>query len=164
MRLLGQGTFSKVILAVSEGPDNGRQSMDEDWSLRNCNSPTDVSQDSKQLVAVKVIEHGPAGGASEERVESSLKRELDIMKSVHHPSVVQLKAYSVEPSRALLVLRYCPGGDLFDVASQKHSLLKPALIRRIFAELVAATRYLHEQFIVHRDIKLESRHTDVPNT
>lgn len=136
--------------------------MDENWSLRNCKPPNDATTDSKQLVAVKVVEHGPAGGASEERVESSLKRELDILKSMHHPSIVHLKAYSIEPSRALLILRYCPGGDLFDVASQKHHLLKPPLIRRIFAELVAATRYLHAQFIVHRDIKLESGANLIP--
>jgi protein-serine/threonine kinase len=109
-------------------------------------------------VAVKVCEHGPRGGASEDRVEMSLKRELEVMQGIHHPSLVDLKAWSIEPTRAILVMSYCPGGDLFDVATAHRSLLKPSLVARMFAELVAAVKYLHERNIVHRDIKLESMH------
>jgi protein-serine/threonine kinase len=112
---------------------------------------------SQKLVAVKIIEYGPAGGADEERVEVSLEREVDILKSVNHPSLVQLKAFGSDEKRALLVLDYCPGGDLFDFATSGVKPLSPALIRRIFAELVAAVRYLHLHYIVHRDIKLESK-------
>jgi protein-serine/threonine kinase len=111
----------------------------------------------KTLVAVKVCEHGPRGSASEDRIEMSLKRELEIMMAIHHPSLVHLKAWSIEPSRAILVLSYCPGGDLFDVATRHRELLVPTLLRRMFAELVGAVRYLHERRIVHRDIKLESK-------
>ena len=158
LRLLGQGTFSKVILAISDGVDrhHDRVTVDESSSPADRSPLHDGDVKSRELVAVKVVEHGPAGGASEERVESSLKRELEIMRSIHHPSLVQLKAVNVEPSRALLVLRYCPGGDLFDLASQTRSPLSPSLIGRIFSELVTAVLYLHTQCIVHRDIKLES--------
>ncbi len=155
LRMLGQGTFSKVMLAVSDRADD-RDSHDTNGSDLHMDEVAANSSTSRQLVAVKIVEHGPAGGASEERVESSLKRELEIMKSIHHPSLVHLKAVSVEPTRALLVLTYCPGGDLFDFASQSRDLLSPSLIRRIFSELVEAVRYLHERNIVHRDIKLES--------
>jgi protein-serine/threonine kinase len=148
MRLLGEGTFSRVMLATSQ------VNVDEDESTE---SSTGSEPDLKTLVAVKVCEHGPRGGASETRIEMSLKRELEIMQSVRHPSLVHLKAWNIEPTRALLVLSYCPGGDLFDVATRHKKLLTPPLLRRIFAELVGAVRYLHERRIVHRDIKLESR-------
>jgi protein-serine/threonine kinase len=156
---LGQGTFSRVVLATSQlSPSDGESQSGADGSDGGPSTPNTASQPHrKTLVAIKVCEHGPRGGASENRIEMSLKRELEIMQTISHPSLVHLKAWNIEPTRALLVLSYCPGGDLFDVATTHRESLTAPLMQRIFAELVGAVRYLHERRIVHRDIKLESR-------
>ncbi|KAL1964938.1 hypothetical protein VTN77DRAFT_6291 [Rasamsonia byssochlamydoides] len=152
LRQLGQGTFSQVSLAVRIGDDEA-DNASHDYEGTHRRTTSKVPQ---KLVAVKIIEYGPAGGADEDRVEVSLKREVDILKSINHPSLVQLKAFGSDEKRALLVLDYCPGGDLFEFATSGVKPLGPDLIRRIFAELVAAVRYLHAHYIVHRDIKLEN--------
>ncbi|KAL4933324.1 putative protein kinase [Aspergillus undulatus] len=144
LRQLGHGTFSQVSLAVRiEGTDSGYGHHDAVLATQ-------------KLVAIKIIDHGPAGGADEERLEVSLKREVEILKTLNHPSLVQLKAFGSDDKRALLVLDYCPGGDLFEFVSNNTRPLTPGLIRRIFAELVAAVRHLHENYVVHRDLKLEN--------
>ena len=145
LRQLGQGTFSTVMLATSEGADMS------DGTIK-----TEDEVNPKSLVAVKICEKGPTGGADEKKIEISIKRELELMKSCHHPSLVQLKAVNMLERQALLVLNYCAGGDLFDLANTNLDILTTSLIRRMFAELVGAVRYLHLQYIVHRDIKLES--------
>lgn len=143
VRQLGQGTFSKVYLATCE-KTKAKDPLDE------------AILDPRKLVAIKVVEHGPAGGADEERVELSLKREVEMLRSVSHPSLVHLQAFDHDDAQALIVLTYCPGGDLFDVASDHRDKLTTGIVQRIFAEMVGAVRYLHKQLIVHRDIKLES--------
>lgn len=155
IRQLGKGTFSTVMLATSEKIDNGYSEdrifdMEQDMRVEDRVNP-------KSLVAVKICEHGPAGGADEKKIETSLKRELEILKTINHPSLVHLKAVNILNERAFLVLNYSAGGDLFELASLNFDLLMPAMIRRIFTELVAAVRHLHSQYIVHRDIKLESK-------
>jgi protein-serine/threonine kinase len=143
VRQLGQGTFSKVYLATCE-KIKAKDPLDE------------TTLDPQKLVAIKIVEHGPAGGADEERVELSLKREVEMLQSVSHPSLVHLQAFDHDDAQARIVLTYCPGGDLFDVASDHRDKLTVSVVQRIFAEMVSAVRYLHCQLIVHRDIKLES--------
>lgn len=153
VRLLGQGTFSKVFLAVRQ-VDNEDNAIDY---ARDSTNLDGVRMRSRMLVAVKVVEQGSAGGADAERVQVSLQREVEVLKAINHPSLVHLKAFGEDNGRSLLVLNYCPGGDLFEIASTQLEILVPSLVRRIFAELVSAVRYLHQKYIVHRDIKLESK-------
>ena len=150
LRKLGQGTFSKVFLATSErlSPDMARVSEEK--------------LDPQKLVAVKICEHGPAGGSDAERIKQGLTREVDILKSISHPSIIHLKALEEVPGRTFLVLTYCTGGDLFDLAVQRREIITPNFAQRVFAELVAAVRYLHKNWIVHRDIKLENVLVNAP--
>lgn len=152
VRPLGQGTFSKVVLATSEKlPPN-----------TTLNEESESTLDPAKLVAIKIVQHGPAGGADEERVELGLRREIEILRDISHPSLIHLRAFDFNDQEALLVLNYCPGGDLFDLASQHQKFLTPALVQRMFAELVDASRYLHDKWIVHRDIKLENVLLNMP--
>lgn len=144
IRQLGQGAFSRVLLATRE-------------KVRTKELPDESQLNPKKLVAIKVVEHGPPGGADEARVEMLLKREVEVLRSVAHPSLIHLKAFDFDEHQALLVLNYCAGGDLYDFADKGRDVLTAPVVQRLFAEMVGALRYLHSELIVHRDIKLESK-------
>ncbi|POS83375.1 hypothetical protein EPUL_004431 [Erysiphe pulchra] len=160
LEVLGEGTFSKVILATStisdEAPYSGSHLVEQHLkALPSKSAPEKKSRN--KLVAVKIYEYGTKDNDEPKNLmEISAKREIDILKDICHPSIIHLKAWNIEATRVILILDYCPGGDLFKVASEYCDILVLELVRRIFAELVAAVQYLHARKIVHRDIKLEN--------
>lgn len=135
IRNIGSGTFSAVFLAAALQQGLGNR---------------------EQPVALKVIELTAVGGISRNRIERSLRREVDILQKISHPSIVQLLAFSNDDFGTILVLNYCAGGDLFDFSRYASIDIRPAIIQRIFAELCDSLLYLHEHNIVHRDVKLEN--------
>ena len=151
MRQLGQGAFSQVFLAA------------RDYLVNRGEPDIEKSLDPSQLVAIKVVTHDKSMPAGDEaRMETSIGREIEILESLSHPCLPQLLAFDDSSKRAVLVLNYCPGGDMFELASQQRNFLTPGLIQRICSELVEAVGYLHRHGICHRDIKLENVLFDLP--
>jgi protein-serine/threonine kinase len=141
VRLLGRGAFSRVLLAIP----NSRYVYPE--YRQRCEA---------LAVAVKIIDMGAADDPSRHRIEEGLRREIEIIQSLRHPSIIRLFAFNTDPRRALMVLPYCAGGDLFQFAAEHGQRLSAGLIQRVFAEVAMATAYLHTRNLVHRDIKLEN--------
>lgn len=53
-----------------------------------------------------------------------------------------------------LVTEYAPGGEIFDHLVRNGRMPEPEA-RRIFRQIVNAVRYLHQQRVVHRDLKVK---------
>lgn len=67
-------------------------------------------------------------------------------------------AFNMDSSSALMVLPHCAGGDLFDFVASQRSQISVGLARRIFGDVARAVKFLHQNNVVHRDIKLESKY------
>ncbi|SMN18860.1 similar to Saccharomyces cerevisiae YKL116C PRR1 Serine/threonine protein kinase that inhibits pheromone induced signalling downstream of MAPK [Maudiozyma saulgeensis] len=109
------------------------------------------------------------------RLESSLTRELSVLKTLDHPCVVKLYGINnpifIEQKRPLttllqeghasipsceFIMSYCNGGDLLKELTECQGNVPRWLIQRLYGELVLAVKYLHENLIIHRDLKLEN--------
>lgn len=65
-------------------------------------------------------------------------------------------AFNIDSTSALMVLPHCEGGDLFEFVAKHRNKITVGLARRIFGDVARAVAFLHENNVVHRDIKLES--------
>lgn len=102
-------------------------------------------------IAVKKI---PAHNISEQ-FWKEFHKELNLMKSLRHPNVLQfLGSCSVPPDVCILV-EFMPKGSLYSVLHNPAEKLTWALIRRMMLDAAAGCLYLHtsDPVIVHRDLK-----------
>lgn len=171
VKFAGKGSFSDVVLAkpnpqfiLPEFVDQVTRVADEE--IRDLEASNKVSDTKKEhsslLVAVKITRLKPGKEASQLEY---FRRDLEVMEFLpHHPSLMRLIGYSVDEqqhNRAFTILPYCAGGDLFDLVAQHRSKMSSKLVRRLFVDVCSAVVFLHENKIVHRDIKLENVLLDV---
>ena len=81
--------------------------------------------------------------------------ETRILSSISHPFVTNKYAALVTRTNLLLVMEFCPGGDLFDQL-YKHKNFGLADTRIFTLQVLLPIEYLHGLGIVHRDLKLEN--------
>ncbi|KAM4619788.1 serine/threonine-protein kinase 36 [Polymixia lowei] len=102
---------------------------------------------SAQVVALKFI---PKVGRSEKELRS-LKREIDIMRGLQHPNIVQMFDSFETETEVVVVTEYAEG-ELFQILEDDGNLPENQ-VRGIACQLVSALYYLHSHRILHRDMK-----------
>eukprot|EP01084_Bolivina_argentea_P165691 287817_1 len=88
---------------------------------------------------------------------SGLKNEINILKFISHKNIIKLRHVFNESQSILMVLELCEKNDLFDkISTSENSRLSEKESAEIFYELCNALQHIHENGIVHRDLKLEN--------
>ena len=90
-----------------------------------------------------------------------LKREIDILKQVKHPNIIELIEVHEDEKYIHLITELCTGGELFDRIIAKTQSDEGHFSERDAAKLVrdilSAIAYCHDvKHIVHRDLKPEN--------
>ncbi|XP_029463799.1 serine/threonine-protein kinase 36 [Rhinatrema bivittatum] len=102
---------------------------------------------SGQIVALKFI---PKVGRPEKELKN-LQREIEIMRGLRHPNIVQMLG-SFETDKEVVVVTDYAEGELFQILEDDGSLPE-AQVQEIACHLVSALYYLHSHRILHRDMK-----------
>ncbi|XP_020706710.1 serine/threonine-protein kinase SIK3-like isoform X3 [Athalia rosae] len=112
----------------------------------------------KSKVAIKIIDKTKL---NEENL-AKIFREVYIMKRLRHPHIIRLYQVMETEKMIYLVTEYAAGGEIFDHLVRNGRMSEPEA-RRVFRQIVQAVRYLHQQKVVHRDLKAENLLLDVDN-
>ncbi|KAK5122910.1 hypothetical protein LTR85_003475 [Meristemomyces frigidus] len=87
---------------------------------------------------------------------ANILKEVQIMRQLDHPNIVQLVDFSESRQYYYIVLELCPGGELFHQIV-RLTYFSEDLSRHVIKQVADALEYLHEEAgVVHRDIKPEN--------
>ena len=106
----------------------------------------------EQTVAVKILD--------KEKIEDEIDieriiREIEILKSIHHPNIAQMYETYSTIHNFYLMMEYVSGGDLFDYITS-HNYLSERKSCYFFRQIISVLDYLITLGISHRDIKPEN--------
>lgn len=104
-------------------------------------------------VAIKLIKRDSIIKDSESEIK--IHREINSLKILNHPNIVNLVEVMKSGKYIGIVLEYASGGELFDYILH-HKYLKENVAKKFFAQLVSGVDYLHSKGLIHRDLKLEN--------
>jgi serine/threonine-protein kinase ULK/ATG1 len=123
----------------------------------------------KSFAAVKVVQMAKLT----KKLKENLAQEIDILKRLKHPHIVQLFSCTSTPAHIYLVMEYCQLSDLAQFMKKRHTLptfpetadifrkypnpefggLNEVLVRHFLKQITSALQYLRASNMIHRDIK-----------
>ncbi|KAH8550159.1 kinase-like domain-containing protein [Umbelopsis sp. PMI_123] len=108
-----------------------------------------------EYVAVKII--NKAYLSANPAIDKAVKREIAIMKLIHHPSIMALHDVieDDESPELYLILEYMEGGELFEYLVSEGRLPE-SKARSYFQQIIFGVDYCHRHLICHRDLKPEN--------
>lgn len=108
-----------------------------------------------ELLAVKQVDAAMAERNPSPRKKAmiqSLRREMNILRELRHPNIVQYMGCSSTDTTLNIFLEYVSGGCLQKVMDDYGALGEP-MTRSFTRQILTGLDYLHAMGIVHRDIK-----------
>jgi len=106
-----------------------------------------IREQDQQQVALKIL---PGRRMGEELTKFYVHAKK--LARLRHPHIVHILDFGVEDDFAFLIMDYAPNGTL----REKHprgSVLAPETVNQYVQQIAAAIGYLHEQTLIHRDLK-----------
>ncbi|KAJ8881298.1 hypothetical protein PR048_017779 [Dryococelus australis] len=88
-------------------------------------------------------------------LEKFFPRELDILRKLEHPNIIQVHSILQRESRVFIFMSCATGGDLLEYI-RSHGPIPEHRSRKWFRQILEGLRYLHGQNITHRDLKCEN--------
>ncbi|KAL6503445.1 hypothetical protein OROGR_025368 [Orobanche gracilis] len=112
-----------------------------------------MNLDSGELIAVKevAIATNSTSKKTQEYI-NELEKEVNLLKNLSHPNIVRYLGIAREDDSLNILLEFVPGGSISSLLG-KFGSFPESVIRMYTKQLLIGLEYLHENKIMHRDIK-----------
>lgn len=91
-----------------------------------------------------------------ERNQKEAWKEALILKKLHHKNIIRYYTSFLEDGCLYIIMEYAPGGDLYSKIKklrEGRQFLSEQEIIKYSIDILSGLKYLHENNIIHRDIK-----------
>ncbi|CAK8681393.1 unnamed protein product [Clavelina lepadiformis] len=109
----------------------------------------------KQYVVKKMILH-----KASKRERKAAQLEAKLLSKLKHPNIVSYKdSFEHDDGSLYIVMGYAEGGDLYTRLREqrdRNEFLSEVQVVRWFIQICMALQYLHQQHILHRDLKTQN--------
>ncbi|KAG9262981.1 serine/threonine-protein kinase PLK2 [Astyanax mexicanus] len=140
--------MSRIISDSSTGRCYCRGKVLGKGGFAKCYELTDLS--SGKVYAVKIIPHTRV---SKPHQREKIDREIELHRTLHHKHIVQFYHHFEDKENIYILLEYCSRRSLAHILKARKVLTEPE-VRYYLSQIVTGLKYLHEQEILHRDLKL----------
>ncbi|XP_034026391.1 serine/threonine-protein kinase PLK2b [Thalassophryne amazonica] len=113
-----------------------------------CYEMTDLS--TGKVYAAKIIPHARV---SKPHQREKIDREIELHRALHHKHIVHFYHHFDDKENIYILLEYCSRKSLAHILKARKVLTEPE-VRYYLRQIVAGLKYLHQQEILHRDLKL----------
>ena len=111
---------------------------------------------SKQLYATKIIDTKKLNPQTQKYLEN----EIMILSGINHQNIIKLYNVVESHNYKILVMEYCNGGSLhkqfYDYLAIYKQPFPEKLVQRLMKKILTGVNFLHQNGIIHRDLKLDN--------
>ncbi|TVU14444.1 hypothetical protein EJB05_37914, partial [Eragrostis curvula] len=107
-----------------------------------------LASENGQFCAIKEVKIAMDDAPSKERLKQ-LNQEIDILRELQHPNIVQYYGSELTDDALSIHLEYVSGGSIH-ILLREYDAFKESLIRKYAGQILAGLAYLHGRNTVHR--------------